>query len=196
MIPLINKMKRKDGFTLVELIVVLVILAILAAFTIPAMLGYINDAREKAGLSEARTALIAVQATTDSLMGSKDAAARKIAFANGEDSIAKAFGGEITNIKYSISNNLLIAKNGIAIQADSTFEGYGALAGDASTIFSKYISGDLTSDTRVTSVDKSPRIGSVTTSDDGQILTLTYARPDYIYVYSDDQWTITETPIK
>ena len=41
-------MKRRNrGFTLVELIVVLVILAILAALLIPALLGYIDRAREK-----------------------------------------------------------------------------------------------------------------------------------------------------
>ena len=39
--------KKKKGFTLVELIVVLVILAILAAILIPALLGYIDRAREK-----------------------------------------------------------------------------------------------------------------------------------------------------
>jgi len=37
---------KKQGFTLVELIVVLVILAIIAAFSIPALLGYIEDAQE------------------------------------------------------------------------------------------------------------------------------------------------------
>ena len=51
-----NHFKREDelmkktnnkGFTLVELIVVLVILAILAAILVPALLGYIDKAREK-----------------------------------------------------------------------------------------------------------------------------------------------------
>lgn len=37
----------KKGFTLVEIIVTLVILAVLAAFTIPAMLGWVSNSREK-----------------------------------------------------------------------------------------------------------------------------------------------------
>lgn len=51
-----------SGFTLVELIVVLVILAILAAFTIPAMLGFVEDARGKAAIAEAREVYVAAQA--------------------------------------------------------------------------------------------------------------------------------------
>lgn len=62
MIQLINKLKKNQkGFTLVELIVVLVILAILAAFTIPAMLGFVNDARGKAYVAEAREVYMAYQ---------------------------------------------------------------------------------------------------------------------------------------
>lgn len=61
---LLNKMKKnRKGFTLVEIIVVLVILAVLAAFTIPTMLGFVNEAKGKALIAEAREVYVAAQAT-------------------------------------------------------------------------------------------------------------------------------------
>lgn len=60
-----NKLKKmKDnvkGFTLVEIIVVLLILAILAAIAIPSMLGYVNEARNSEYIAEARTGYVAAQ---------------------------------------------------------------------------------------------------------------------------------------
>ncbi|MBO4346477.1 MAG: prepilin-type N-terminal cleavage/methylation domain-containing protein [Lachnospiraceae bacterium] len=56
------KSKNKKGFTLVELIVVLVILAILAAILIPALIGFIDRAREKQDVLDARNLLQATQA--------------------------------------------------------------------------------------------------------------------------------------
>ena len=53
--------KGRKGFTLVELIVVLVILAILAALLVPALTGYIDKAKEKSVVAEARMILQAVQ---------------------------------------------------------------------------------------------------------------------------------------
>lgn len=56
---LLAKKNSKKGFTLVELIVVLVILAILAAILIPTLTGYIDKAKDKAVIAEARMVLMA-----------------------------------------------------------------------------------------------------------------------------------------
>lgn len=51
----------EDGFTLVEVLVTLVILAVLAAVSIPSFSGYIDKSKEKAYMSEARLVGEAVQ---------------------------------------------------------------------------------------------------------------------------------------
>lgn len=59
---LTNRKKDNKGFTLVELIVVIVILAILAALLIPALLGWIDKAKEEQYALEARNIYLAAQA--------------------------------------------------------------------------------------------------------------------------------------
>ena len=63
------KKNNNKGFTLGELIVVLVILAILAAILVPTLLGYIDRARSEKDYSTAQSIRVAVQAEIDEIYG-------------------------------------------------------------------------------------------------------------------------------
>lgn len=62
-------LRSKKGFTLVEIIVVLVIIGILVAATAPTMMGFVTEARKKAYASDARVGLIAAQAVVTEVLG-------------------------------------------------------------------------------------------------------------------------------
>lgn len=64
-----KKLKDKKGFTLVELTVVLVILAILAALLIPALTGYIDNANKEKIATETRMVVMAAQTEASSGYG-------------------------------------------------------------------------------------------------------------------------------
>jgi prepilin-type N-terminal cleavage/methylation domain-containing protein len=69
MTKMIQAVKNRKGFTLMELIVVLIILAILIAALAPVLIGWINDARETAIRAEGRTVLLAMQTTITEARG-------------------------------------------------------------------------------------------------------------------------------
>lgn len=58
---MIANMKKRKGFTLVEVIIVLVIIAILAAVLIPSLTGYIDKANQKVAVTNARNFTMAAQ---------------------------------------------------------------------------------------------------------------------------------------
>ena len=67
-----KNLKDKAGFTLVELIVVLVILAILAAMLVPALTGYIDKANKEKVTAECRQVVMAAQTEASTLYGKAD----------------------------------------------------------------------------------------------------------------------------
>lgn len=63
------KQRGKKGFTLIELIVVLVILAILVAAALPTMMGYVNKAKKASYLANCRAIYVAGQADITEQIG-------------------------------------------------------------------------------------------------------------------------------
>lgn len=93
-----NKLREmrnnKKGFTLIEMIVVIVIIAILVALAVPAVMGYVSDAREaklKAAASAGATTMQVAMAKSESLGKLKD----EYATINGKGAAAAGEGATI-----------------------------------------------------------------------------------------------------
>lgn len=113
-----KNLKDKAGFTLVELIVVLVILAILAAMLVPALTGYIDKANKEKVTAECRQVVMAAQTEASTLYGKVDGGkiisipdpdglGKKIedlSETNGKFAITITAGGIVKNVKYQNSN--------------------------------------------------------------------------------------------
>jgi len=115
-----KKTKRKNvkGFTLVELIVVMIILAILAALLVPSMTGYIDKANNNAAIVEARQVLVACQTIASenyfhgSVWDAADTAeAKTLSEVTGTISDVKVASGKIDEFKYVTESGITVTYN-------------------------------------------------------------------------------------
>lgn len=105
----------KKGFTLVELIVVLVILAVMAAMLVPALTGYIDEARKKKDYNAASEVLTAAQSLVARYYG--DTAAGS-ATADGAAAYIEANEAELTRltgVTVDINDDTTVCNNNLVI---------------------------------------------------------------------------------
>lgn len=106
----LNQLKQdKKGFTLIEIVIVLVIIAILSAMLVPSMMGWIDDSKKKSFLQEARSALTATQAEIANLYVAGETNI-PTSFAEGSsnlDGVSKKVGRTVApdDIKWTVVDN-------------------------------------------------------------------------------------------
>ena len=114
-----KNLKDKAGFTLVELIVVLVILAILAAMLVPALTGYIDKANKQKITATTRQVVMAAQTETS-------------------EAYAKAKGGKLTTLTLdkdtTPSLKTIVELAEVGTYSDNTFSGKNGVSNVAITV--------------------------------------------------------------
>lgn len=173
--------KAKLGFTLIEIIVVLVIIAIMAAITIPAVTGYVNDSKKARVLSEGHDLLNAVQAGFT----------KESAVSYGSDAKYRYNSGE--KKYYAYTNFVIIHADANDRVNGNRRVGY-YISKHMPAEFKPYTSTDIYSKTNTVSED-SKKIGDkyamfvVIDSSNGKIAELDYMRAGYMYIYKNGKVT-------
>ena len=142
MLKRIREMKDEDGFTLIELMVVVLIIAILIAIAIPTFLGLRERAQNRAAQSSLRNALTAAKAwysDGDTYDGFTDAEGQAIEPSlDFVDAATASTGPDMVSIKVAAGNSVVLTNlsdsgDFYCIEDTGTATEYGTGAADITT---------------------------------------------------------------
>ena len=119
-----KNLKDKAGFTLVELIVVLVILAILAAMLVPALTGYIDKANKEKITAECRQVVMAAQTEASALYGKANGGELTNAMLKSNDYDYVDAVGKLSEVKDSAKFTIVLEKGGAVKSVTYTNSGW------------------------------------------------------------------------
>lgn len=137
----LTKIRKKKGFTLIELMAVIAIIAILAAVLVPTVSGYINRSKKTAVITQVRNVITAVQtynATADKpIVTTEDSATATTTNVNktvteiqalvGEDLLDDDSVTKLDNMNYDVMvliNEDSDAIKAIEVKSDGVFKSY------------------------------------------------------------------------
>ena len=137
----LTKIRKKKGFTLIELMAVIAIIAILAAVLVPTVSGYINRSKKTAVITQVRNVITAVQtynATADKpIVTTEDSATATTTNVNktvteiqalvGEDLVDDDSVTKLDNMNYDVMvliNEDSDAIKAIEVKSDGVFKSY------------------------------------------------------------------------
>lgn len=162
-----QRIKEQKGFTLVELMVVLVILGIVGSFAVPALTGYIDDSKEKKAVTETQACVTAATGAA----AEERAEAVNAAFTENSDSFTTEFtkwAGTLTGSPIAVTGDLTLTEGDGQYYLKPVYD-------SGKSYFTKF-------STIINKADVTGSIDLLQFNADGKVLCLVYTSADGITV--------------